>query len=112
MTATAPVFTTNGNHRRDLTTCHFTKHALQRALEMALEADELREAYENPDSVRWSVKYENWTYTKGRVTLAVAHDDNGSAAILTILWATPELWAQDAQLPAAPGRNPRAHQYR
>lgn len=84
-----------------------TKHAIERALDMNVEGDEIREAFENPERIYWSPRHDSWNYQRGRVCLGVKEAE-GQHLILTVLWATDEAWVEDADLaPIAPGRELR-----
>lgn len=87
----APVLDLNGQRFR------LTWHAAQRAIDMDLHPDEIREALENPRKVIDSVHYAGSSYwTAGRVTVAVTHDeiDPDAYCVTTVLWSTQKLWKQ------------------
>lgn len=67
-------------------------HAIQRALEMGVTGDEIREAFETPEDVRWSSKHGTFVYTRGRIALAVNPD---RALVCTVLWASRHDWRLD-----------------
>lgn len=75
-------------------TAQFTlsKHAIERALEMGVDGDEIRDAYDNPDEIFWSNKYQMYGYTRGRITLSISEE---RSCIVTILWASEHAWRAD-----------------
>lgn len=81
----------------DFTVSH---HAVERALDMGVAGDEIRECVTAPDRVHWSVRYENEVRTRGRIAVSVSADE----CVLTIHWATPELWEADLALGEYAGR--------
>lgn len=88
------------------TTWEFSPHALARALDMAVEPDELRDCLNNPECIRWSVRHESWHVECGRIT--IGYRTRGHVGIVvTVLWRTAEDWEADYQYPSAPGREPR-----
>ena len=61
-----------------------TKHAVQRALDMAVDAEELRDILCCPKRTWRSDKYEGcWNLSNGRITLAV---DPDTRDVITVLW--------------------------
>lgn len=90
-----------------MTAFKMSHHAIERALEMNLDGEDIRNTYEDPEQIYWSVKYEAWNYLRGSLCLAVK-EDTGGDVVVTVLWATPEAWAADAALaPLGPGRELR-----
>jgi hypothetical protein len=84
-----------------------TRHALSRALDMALDGEEIRKAIFEPESTGWSLKYECETRTAGRVTVSCRRVED-TVLVVTILWATPEAWEADYKIAPLPGgRTPR-----
>jgi hypothetical protein len=71
---------------------HMSKHALERALEMGVEGDEIRSAFEQPEETIWSQKYKSWWLIRGRITLSVSED---RACVITVLWCTEHAWRLD-----------------
>lgn len=74
----------------------FTLHALQRLVEMKLDAETVRLILAEPDSIRESVKYEGGsTYMRGDHALAVRME-GPVMRVTTALYATVEaLWAAE-----------------
>lgn len=72
----------------DISGWTFTKHAIERALEMALDAEEIRAALESPDRVRPSRKYEGChnVFTK-RLLIATKQAEK---VVITIGWNTAD----------------------
>lgn len=70
-----------------------TPHAVQRALDMALDAEAIRSALGDPRDVRRGVAgRELWT--RGKVTVAVEPRE-GYWAVITFMWSTAAGWAAD-----------------
>ena len=64
----------------------FAWHALRRAVDMAVEADELREVLTRPKRTCHSRKYKNcWVMSNGRIALAVNPHEK---VVITVLWDT------------------------
>lgn len=91
----------------------FTKHATDRALDMAVGAEELLSALRKPRTVVDSKAHPGTSYwTRGRVTLGVAYDlrDPDVISIVTVLWSSAANWDIDYELaPAVKGREARTH---
>lgn len=84
-----------------------TKHAIDRALDMAIEGEEIREAFIHPERIYWLPRHEAWTYQRGRIALGV-REEGKTHLVLTILWATDEAWVEDAvKAPLMEGRELR-----
>jgi hypothetical protein len=64
---------------------------------MTVEGAEIREAFENPESIYWSPKYGNTVMVRGRIALCVDHNAYGVSTVVTIIWATPDEYANDMQ---------------
>lgn len=85
----------------------FSKHAIQRALDMAVEPEEIQDAIHRPDRIGWSPKYGNELWTAGRVTLAVA-EQGDDEVVVTILWSSERAWRDDYEIAPMPeGRKSR-----
>lgn len=93
-------------------TVHFTRHATQRILDMALTPDEVRDAITSPTKVTHSKTYDCTNRTAGRVTLATRRDEDDVLHIVTALWATQQDWEIDYQLPQPEGRTARTNPFR
>lgn len=84
-----------------------TNHALERALEMKLDGAEIRAAVMSPEESHWSEKHDAECRTAGRVTAPCRIGGQDGPVVLTLLWATRELWEQAYLENPAPGREPR-----
>lgn len=83
-----------------------SKHALERALEMSVDGDEIRRAYETPECIYWSTGKNAWAYTRGRITLGVCED---RSVVTTVIWSSVEDWEADcARGGDLTGREPRS----
>lgn len=72
-----------------------TPHSVQRALDMTLDADVIRETLGNPRHVRpGKAGREMWT--RGKVT-AVMEPKDGFWLVVTFVWATANAWATDRE---------------
>lgn len=92
---------------------HFTRHATQRILDMALTPEEVRDVIVSPVKMSASPTYAGCTNrTAGRVTLATRRDEDDVLHIITALWATRQDWEIDYRLPQAEGRAPRQNPFR
>lgn len=70
-----------------------TDHAIQRALDMALTEDTIRETLGNPRHVRrGQAGRELWTRDK---LTAVMEEREGFWVVITFVWATANAWAMD-----------------
>lgn len=85
-----------------------SKHAVERALDMGIEGDEIVGTITKPEYGYWSNKHQAWCAKRGRVAIgfrAEDHDPN-SWVLLTVLWATEDAWEQDAAVaPLSTGRS-------
>lgn len=93
--------------RVDMKDVTFSKHALQRALDMGVEGHDITAALTKPEYGYWSRKHSGWCATSGRVSVAFRADveDEGRWVVLTTLWATEEAWEDDAaKAPLPDGR--------
>lgn len=72
-----------------------TPHSVQRALDMALDADAIRETLGNPRHVRpGKAGREMWT--RDKVT-AVMEPKDGFWTVVTFVWATANAWVVDRE---------------
>ena len=72
-------------------TFDLSKHAIDRALDMGVSGEEIRQCLMHPEIVQTSQKYENTlNYQAGRIVCAVR--DN---TVVTVGWSTRELWCED-----------------
>lgn len=86
-----------------------TKHAIERALDMAVPGSEIRDCYQQPTEKKWNPKYGCSTYSRGRLALSVRFDeDTQEDVIVTILWANQEAWEADYKYGSVEGRAPRS----
>lgn len=79
-------------------------HALQRAVDMAVEGPEIRECFDNPRDQHWSQKHGGWVLTRGRIALAVKECDP-LPVVTTVLWSTPAGYAADLEHGVLEGRD-------
>lgn len=80
-----------------------TRHATSRALDMGVTGDEIRQCLEHPESVYKSKRYaDTKNHRAGRVVLAIR-----DSAIVTVGWATRELWQKDLDIGLYGGRTYR-----
>lgn len=69
-----------------------TRHAVSRALDMGIDANEIAECLLRPEMVKPSKSYANTkNYDHGRITLAIRDDH----AVVTILWRGAKNWEAD-----------------
>ena len=78
-------------------------HALQRAVDMAVTGEEIRQCFDNPREQHWSQGHGSWALTRGRITLAVK-DVEPLPVVTTVLWSTPAGYAADLEHGALVGR--------
>lgn len=71
-----------------------TRHAVDRALDMALDPDEIRDAITRPRYEHYDHKTESDMFTRGRVTACIRYRA-GVAHVTTFLWARASDWARD-----------------
>lgn len=90
--------------RPELTDLIFTRHAIDRMLDMAVEGEEVRKVFTAPRFGYWSRKHEAWVLESGRLTVGYreAADHPGKWAVLTVLWRTDAEWARDAAIAPLP----------
>jgi len=81
-----------------------SKHALSRAVDMALDPEEIRQTIEHPRSQFWSDRTQSWQYTRGRITVCFRQSQEGIWTVTTILWATPAAWVTDTAYDPMEGR--------
>jgi len=71
----------------------FTDHAMRRALDMALDAEDIRECLGNPRHVKAATAgREMWV--RGKVA-AIVKPDDGFWVVVTFMWATANGWAME-----------------
>lgn len=64
----------------------FTYHALRRAVDMALDAEEIRAVLTAPRRTTYSRKYKTcWVLSNGHIAIAVNPDEK---VVITVLWDT------------------------
>lgn len=79
-----------------------THHALERAIDMGVDGDEIREAFTNP-RFKGATGSDRQLRTRGRISLVVTHDS--PPAIITVLWATVNAWQTDFDTTASRERD-------
>lgn len=86
-----------------------SKHAIQRALDMALTPDQIRDVLTRPKEKYLSPKYPNSEYFgRDEVTAAVSRPaPDGTRIVFTFLWRHRTGWEDDYVFPPAPGREAR-----
>jgi hypothetical protein len=85
-------------------------HAIERALEMSVEGDEITDAMRHPEWSYLNYKYNNWCLTAGRITVCVNVRD-GQARIVSVLWSTKDGWLADYARGGTTDRTPRDRIY-
>lgn len=80
-----------------------SKHALSRAVDMAVDAQEIIDAIERPRESFWSERTQSEWRTYKRITVCVI-EDQGQIVATTILWSKPSGWAADAEWELPEGR--------
>lgn len=70
-----------------------SNHALERAVDMAVEGDEIRDCMERPRQVHPAGADADY-YTRGRITLVVSRS---AGVVKTVLWARASDWVKDRQ---------------
>ena len=83
----------------------FTKHALERILDMDLAPDEVRKCLEFPWRVHPSVQDEGRSLYYGDRITCVVRDD--TLLVVTVVWRTDEAWKTDIELGEYGGREYR-----
>lgn len=73
----------------------FSRHATERALDMAVDSLELQAALFKPDSVDFSAKHGSWNFVSGRLCCGVAQGDDDVFVVVTVLWRSREDWRKD-----------------
>lgn len=99
---TSRIFELNGQRFR------FGEHAAKRAVDMALDAEEVLSVLRKPRTVNPHKHRDDASYwSRGRVSLVVAYDDLDPDVILvlTVLWSSRAGWDIDAD--TAPIRRKR-----
>lgn len=69
-----------------------TKHAVERALDMGIDPEEIRQCLLHPETVTPSRRHHGDNYRRGRITCAVR--DNH---VITIVWSSQEQWRRDIE---------------
>jgi hypothetical protein len=87
------------------TTFRMSRHAVDRALDMALEGDEIRDAFEKPRRTYYSRETDSTWNTRGRITVCWRQSTTDLLPIITtVVWATPNAWTDDDQYAPISGR--------
>jgi hypothetical protein len=79
-------------------------HAIDRALDMALDPADIRETILRPRERYYSARTNSELRTRGKITACV-RDDNGLQIVTTFMWAKPSGWAADAEYGTYDGRD-------
>lgn len=82
----------------------FGKHAVERILDMAVDAVEVRECLEHPLWIQKSSRADNRQLYFGDRITCVVQDGN---SVVTVLWRTKEGWKSDLSAGDYGGRSPR-----
>lgn len=69
-----------------------TKHAVERALDMGVDPEEIRQCLLNPETVASSHHHRGENYRRGRIACAVRNNH-----VITIVWSSPEQWQRDIE---------------
>jgi hypothetical protein len=74
----------------------FTKHALERMLDMSIDAETVRAALTDPTQFETDSRGRA-RYCHGRVAVVVAHDDRnpGGLVVVSVLWRDGKAWLED-----------------
>lgn len=90
----------------DISAFKLSRHAIDRALDMGIDAGMIRECLTNPTVVVQSTAHPGFTnYRRGKITCGVANDD---MTVCTVLWTHPSDWKRDLKKGAyADGRECR-----
>jgi hypothetical protein len=70
-----------------------TRHAIQRALDMAVDPEEIRDAWNKPRDTHKSGTTGADYLTRGRITLVTRGD-----VVVTIMWARQSDWVADHEI--------------
>ena len=82
-------------HQIDGVWFDMTPHAKQRAVDMALEPEQIRDVLTRPrQRLRAAEMKEKWT--RGNLT-AVIHPRDGYYTVVTFIWATMSAWRDDRE---------------
>lgn len=87
-----------GAPRLDAGNYHASDHLRSRVALMrgqGLLTAELTGALLAPESVRYSERTDRWIYCAGRIGVVVEKPEHGVFPLVTVLWATDELWAEN-----------------
>jgi len=77
-------------------TFRMTRHAIERALDMSVEGDEIRDAFDKPRRTYYSHETNSHWNTRGRVTVCWRQlDTDPLPVITTVVWATANAWTND-----------------
>lgn len=81
----------------DPTTTSFTRHALDRLLDMQVEPVEIAKCLSEPDETAPSAKHKGAVnHRRGNLCLGVRLE-NGVKKVITALWASHEAWLADLE---------------
>lgn len=85
---------------------HITKHAISRALDMGVSADEVRRCLLHPETMVKSQRHPGHNYRAGRITCAVSPGKQ----VLTVVWSSPDGWREDLEGAAVYGGRAYRHE--
>lgn len=78
-----------------------SRHAIDRALDMGITGEEIRDCLSDPQDIYKSKKYpDTLNYKHNRIVLAIR--DN---TVVTVGWSTPDLWCEDLKKGIYGGRH-------
>jgi hypothetical protein len=78
----------------------FSEHFLERALDMQLTPEQIRDTLLDPENLTRSKKYPDcWNHKRGDICLAVSDPkEDGRRVVVTAIWRTREAWERDIAL--------------
>jgi hypothetical protein len=82
-----------------------SNHAVERALQMALDPDDIRAAVMRPRSSFWSDRTDSEWRTRGKITACVVVNADGVLMVKTFLWAKASGWVADGEVGSYEGRD-------
>lgn len=88
----------------DISDFKLSRHAIDRALDMGIDAAMIRECLTNPTATQPSRKYPGTTnYRRGQITCGVSEENR----VVTIVWSRQRGWRKDLSIGAYDGREYR-----
>lgn len=76
-----------------VTDFNFSRHALERLLDMDVRPDEVRECLESPTDIIESNRGDNRSMYYGRRITCIVNNESND--VVTVVWRTKEFWAED-----------------